>query len=99
VACIGQNRYDAIGKWLEGAPELAIEVKSPSNTKAEMHDKAMTTLAGSGAVEFWIVDLETRTVTVHSKGSGMCVYRGDALVPVPLFSGCLCTASDLFVGF
>jgi hypothetical protein len=45
-----------------------------------MHDKAMTTLAGSGAVEFWIVDLDSRTVTVHAKGSGMCVYRGDARV-------------------
>ena len=99
VACISQNRYDSIGKWLEGSPELVIEVKSPSNSKAEMHDKAMTTLAGAGAVEFWIVDLETRTVTVHAKGSGMCVYRGDALVPVPLFSGYLGTVSDLFVGF
>jgi Uma2 family endonuclease len=99
VACIGQNRYDSIVKWPEGSPELVIEVKSPSNTKAEMHDKAMTTLAGSGAVEFWIVDLDTRTVTVYAKGSGMCVYRGDTLVPVPLFSGCLCTVSDLFVGF
>jgi hypothetical protein len=64
-----------------------------------MHDKAMTTLAGSGAVEFWIVDLETRTVTVHSKGSGMCVYRGDTVVPVPFFGGWLCRVSDLFVGF
>ena len=99
VACISRNRYDSIGKWLEGSPELVIEVKSPSNTKAEMHDKAMTTLAGSGAVEFWIVDLDTRTVTVYAKGSGMCVYRGDTLVPVPLFSGCLCKVSDLFVGF
>jgi len=39
-----------------GSPELVIEVKSPSNTKDELHDRAMTTLAGDGAVEFWIVD-------------------------------------------
>lgn len=55
VACVSGVRYDAVDQWLEDSPELLIEVKSPSNTKAEMHDKAMTTLAGVGAVEFWIV--------------------------------------------
>ena len=97
VACVNVARYDAIEKWLLGSPELVIEVKSPSNTKAEMHDKAMTTLAGDGAVEFWIVDPITRTVTVDSTLRGMRVYGEDLAVPVPLFDGCV-SLSDLFAG-
>lgn len=97
VACVSAARYDAIEKWLVGSPELVIEVKSPSNTKAEMLDKAMTTLAGEGAVEFWIVDPATRTVTVHSAHEGMHVYGEDFAVPAPLFGGCIHVAG-LFGG-
>jgi Uma2 family endonuclease len=97
VACVSGARYDAIDKWLEGSPELVIEVKSSSNTKAEMHDKAMTTLAGTGGVEFWIVDVETRTVMVHGKTIGMHVYAADGAVPLPMFGGTI-LLSDLFAG-
>lgn len=97
VACLSGARYDVIDKWLEGSPELVIEVKSPSNTKAEMHDKAMTTLAGAGGAEFWIVDAETRTVLVHRKASGMCVYGVDETVPVPMFPAMVVLA-ELFAG-
>jgi Uma2 family endonuclease len=96
VACVSGVRYDAIGKWLEGSPELVIEVKSPSNTKGEMQDKAMTTLAGAGAVEFWIVDAETRTVLVHKKASGMRIYSAGEAVPLPMF-GSRIVLSELFV--
>jgi hypothetical protein len=44
----------------------------------------MTTLAGEGAVEFWIVDPKTSTVKVYSKSSGVHVYT-DGTVPTPLF--------------
>ena len=74
-----------------------IEVKSPSNTKAEMQDKAMTTLAGAGAVEFWIVDAETRTVLVHRKASGMRIYDAGEAVPLPMF-GSRIDVAELFVG-
>lgn len=84
VACVSEDRDLAGDKWLAGSPELVIEVKSPSNTKAELHDKAMTTLAGVGAAEFWIVDPKTRTVCVYSR-TGMHVYGAGMAVPVPLF--------------
>ncbi|MDR3702771.1 MAG: Uma2 family endonuclease [Candidatus Sulfopaludibacter sp.] len=67
-----------------GSPELVSEVKSPSNTKQDLYDKAMTTLAGGGAGEFWIVDPNTTSVTVYSKTSGVHVYRSPLNVPVPL---------------
>src|SRR6266568_4484150 len=65
IACVREDRHRADPKWLNGSPEIVIEVTSPSNSKAELGDKAMTTLNGQGAIEFWIVDAKTRTVTVH----------------------------------
>ena len=80
VACINRERHEAVEKWLIGSPEFVIEVKSPSNTKTELHDKAMTTLAGHGALEFWIVDPDTQSITVHRK-SGMTVYSAQQEIP------------------
>jgi Uma2 family endonuclease len=83
VACLLRSRDDSTEKWLMGSPELAIEIKSPSNTKEALHDKAMTTLAGEGAVEFWIVDPNTATVTVYSKTAGVHLHRTPVTLPVP----------------
>lgn len=46
----------------------------------------MTALAG-GAHEFWIVDQETRRVTVYDRTRGTSVYRGNQSVPVALLNG------------
>jgi Uma2 family endonuclease len=43
------------------APDLAIEVLSPSNTMSEIHDKVLD--AGTRLV--WVVDPASRTVTVY----------------------------------
>ena len=86
VACVREERDRAEAKWLNGSPEIVIEVKSPSNTKAELSDKAMTTLNGEGAAEFWIVDAKSRTVTVHTR-NGMFVYGAGMDVPVAIFDG------------
>ena len=84
VACLTKSRNDQAEKWLAGSPELVIEVKSPSNTAEELHNKAMTTLAGAGAVEFWVVDPKTASVAVYSKASGVGLYRAPIAVSVPI---------------
>jgi Uma2 family endonuclease len=94
VACLLDERNSATDKWLKGSPELVIEVKSPSNSYADLHDKAMTTLAGAGAVEFWIVDPATKAIRVFSKSSGTRIYT-DGSIPVP-FLDCLIVLDDLF---
>ena len=43
----------------------------------------MLTLNGQDAIEFWIVDAKTRTVTVHTK-TGMSVYQAGFTVPVAI---------------
>jgi Uma2 family endonuclease len=88
VTCVREDRERGVDKWFVGSPELVIEVKSPSNTKAELHDKAMTTLAGEGSLQFWIVDDDTRTVMVYSK-AGMAVYGAGDFVVVPIAEGML----------
>ncbi len=96
VACVREERDMAESKWLNGSPEIVIEVKSPSNTKAELSDKAMTTLNGEGSVEFWIVDAKLGTVTVHTR-NGMAVYYAGLAVPVAIFDGSI-QVDDLFAG-
>lgn len=51
-------------KFFEGAPDLAVEVLSPSNTQVEMMDKVADFLnAGSRLV--WIINPARRSVTVY----------------------------------
>jgi Uma2 family endonuclease len=95
VACIALPRHQAVEKWLLGCPELVIEVKSPSNTKHELGEKAMITLAGEGAVEFWIVDPKTRSVLVYNKTDGTRLYRAPESVPVT-FLNCEVSLETLF---
>jgi Uma2 family endonuclease len=51
------------------APDLAVEVISPSNTASEMLYKVDTYLQ-YGTRLVWIVDPDTRVVVVYSKGEG-----------------------------
>jgi Uma2 family endonuclease len=53
VAYVSQQRWDATADDdnLHGSPELVIEVLSPSNTRAEIREKAVLCLS-TGAQEF-----------------------------------------------
>ena len=51
-------------KRLEGAPDLAVEVLSPSTRSKDMILK-LYKYEKAGVREYWIVDPEQRTVTVH----------------------------------
>jgi hypothetical protein len=74
-----------------------IEVKPPSNTKDQLHDHAMTTLAGQGSIEFWVVDQKEQAVVVYTKTSGIHVYRTDLAVPLPYFGGDRMYVRDIFL--
>jgi Uma2 family endonuclease len=56
-----------IGFW-PGAPDLAVEVTSPSDTLEEVEDKVQQWLA-SGTALVWVVNPKRRTVTVYSSPS------------------------------
>lgn len=56
-------------KLIEGAPDLVVEVLSPSNWFADQRVK-FEIYAAAGVNEYWIVDAERRTVEVYGLRDG-----------------------------
>jgi len=96
VAYVSQHRWDSTSDDdnLHGSPELVIEVLSPSNTKAEIREKAVLCLS-SGTQEFWVVDPKRETVSITRQGSVTTVYRVGDRIPLPMFGGHL-DVSEIF---
>ena len=69
---------------MEGAPDLVIEVLSPSNTAAEMLDKRNLCLE-TGSREFWVVDVDHRQVEVSIPDGHTITYKRG--LEIPLFFG------------
>ena len=65
VGCVSQRRDDetAPDEYLMGAPEIVIEVLSPSNTVDEISDK-MAICMENGCRSFWTVDPKRRVISV-----------------------------------
>jgi Uma2 family endonuclease len=69
-ADVAVNRRADIGEdlpqgWFPGAPLLAIEVVSASNTAKDMQSKVKQYLE-AGALEVWLVYPDTRTIYIYS---------------------------------
>jgi Uma2 family endonuclease len=86
VAFVAQQRWDATpdDDNLHGSPELVIEVLSPSNTRAEIHEKAVLCLS-TGCHEFWVVDPRRRNVSVTRQGCEAVVYGIGDRIPLRSF--------------
>ncbi len=65
VAYLSKGRAAGIAgvAYLMGAPELVVEVLSPSNTVEEIEDKRLICMA-NGCLSFWVVNGKRRTVSV-----------------------------------
>ena len=67
---------DNFEKYFPFAPDLAVEVLSPGNTRREMEGKiAMYFAAGSRAV--WVFDPKKRTAAVYTSPSEVRVFNED----------------------
>lgn len=88
VAFVSKERWEATDDDdnLHGAPELVIEVLSPSNTISYIRERAALCLA-NGAEEFWIVDSKKKSVTVMRRSGGAIVYAIGDRVPLTFFGG------------
>jgi Uma2 family endonuclease len=72
-----------------GAPDLVIEILSPSNSAIEMERKLKLYLE-AGVQEYWVVDPENKGLTVYhfSKGSIITkTYKCADTVPVGVLPG------------
>lgn len=74
VISLQRDAASDLDGYLQGAPDLVVEVLSPSNSAIEMNDKLNTCLE-NGCQSFWVVDplretvTESGTVKTHKRGS------------------------------
>ena len=87
VGLVASQREAITGndEYLAGAPELVVEVLSPSNTVDEMNAK-MNVCMGNGCLSFWVIDPKFRQVLV-TEGDLTRHYRGSASISCSLLDG------------
>jgi Uma2 family endonuclease len=90
VTCAGQ----AEGKYFDGAPAIAIEVISPSNT-AEQIDAKAELYFQFGAGEVWRFFPKTKHVMIQVPGSARVIGE-DAVITTPLLPGLTVAVKELF---
>jgi Uma2 family endonuclease len=96
VAYISPARF-AVAKgadYFQGAPDMVIEVLSPSNTKAEMRERAVC--LANGCLQFWVLDEVKRLVTVSTPDGSVTVYRSGQVIPLPLFGDASLAVDRIF---
>ena len=92
IVFIPADRADMVAdKWIEGVPDLLIEVLSPSNPG---HDRRIKfgAYARAGVREYWIVDPDARTIEVN-------VLRGKAFALLASFAAADEVRSEVLPGF
>jgi Uma2 family endonuclease len=86
------------GKSCNGAPDLVIEILSPSTANRDRLDKFNAYLR-AGVREYWIVDPFTKTVQIcilHSSFYGVTVHKEHEVVPVSVLNGCTIDLGEIF---
>jgi Uma2 family endonuclease len=83
------------GFW-PGAPDLAVEVLSPSDRTGEVDEKIDAWLS-AGCTAVWIVNPTLKTVTVYlSRADVQVKATGDVLHGDPVVPGFTCPVDELF---
>ena len=99
VSFVNRERLnrEAGNKYLTGAPDLAVEVISPSERPKHILVKR-NVLFQSGCKEIWIVQPKTHTVEIWTNPRKMDrELRGGETLSSPLFDGWSMAVADVFV--
>lgn len=81
-----------------GAPDLVIEVTSPSTARIDRVVK-FRKYQQAGVREYWLVDPDTQTVHVNVLSAGVYVgsaYESPERVPVTVLPGCVVDLGEIF---
>ncbi|MDT4967333.1 MAG: hypothetical protein QOJ64_2070 [Acidobacteriota bacterium] len=99
ISFVRAERIQSTGKiegYGEGAPDLAVEVLSPGNTKREMAEKVEEYFA-SGARAVWIVDPKSKTVAVYRSLTDVVTVTGkDTLYGGEVAAGFQIPVAEIF---
>jgi len=92
------DRSKSDGKRINGAPDLVIEILSPSN---EGHDryKKLNLYKKSGVREYWIVDPKDKVIQVYAMkehGHDLYAYEIGHTLPCTVLPGLEINLSDIF---
>ena len=96
---IARERSSIIGeKAIEGAPDLVVEILSPS-TQRQDRVRKFTLYAASGVREYGLIDIKARSLTIYTLQDGQFVPvpEKDGTVESVVLSGLVVTISDLFM--
>jgi Uma2 family endonuclease len=99
MAFIRKERVASVGiprGYFPGPPDLAAEVVSPADSRAEVQEKVLDWLR-AGAEVVWVIDPGTRTVRVHERAGQVTTLDEDALLTGgELLPGWSCPVAALF---
>ncbi len=82
--------------FMEGAPDLAIEVISPNEDWSELGRK-LGEYFMSGAKEVWLVDPDRKTVTVYKSLIDVQVFHADEEIVTDLIPNFKCKVAELLL--
>ncbi len=86
---------DLAGMLYNGAPDLAVEILSDSNTPAEIAQKIDEYL-GAGGKAVWVIDIDARTLTVHTAGAPAATLTdADTVDGGDYLTGFACAVADM----
>ncbi len=94
VSVVHRSRLSGDVRVFQGAPDLAIEVVSPSDTAKHLERKVDAYLQG-GAKSVWIVYPDARSVTVY-RAEAIRKLRADQTIEDPLLPGFSSPVSAFF---
>jgi len=86
-------------KRCNGAPDMTIEILSPSTSKRDLLTK-LVKYQNAGVREYWIIDPDAEVVKVHVLENGRYVissYESNEVITVNVLDGCVITLSDVFL--
>jgi Uma2 family endonuclease len=87
------------GKRCNGAPDLIIEILSPSTKRHDIYRKFKAYLH-AGVREYWVVDTDDKTIIVYVLRDGQYTadaYDEESAVPVHVLDGCVIDARKVFL--
>ena len=89
------SQSDLAGMLYDGAPDLAVEILSDSNTPAEIAQKVAEYLSAGGKA-VWVIDIDGRTLAVHTaQAPPLVLTDADTVDGEDYLPGFTCAVADM----